>query len=74
MLYCARCDRNFFDGEDITIRSVAGTEQAYHHGCHVDLCDELREVAKSFGPTFDQDAYVPVMFFSRTFRDSQIVH
>jgi hypothetical protein len=71
MIYCQRCDRSFYDGEVITIRSVAGTEEAYHHGCFVEWTDEQREVAKSFGPTFDQSPELPVEFFSRTFRDSQ---
>ena len=73
MLYCEFCERSFYEGEEITIRSVAGTETMYHHGCWLAYSDELRKVAAAFGPEFDQQTEVPIQFYSRIFHSGQIL-
>ena len=72
MLFCNRCDKPFYDGEEITIRNLNGTELVYHHSCFISWTDEQREVEKSFGGCFEQDSEKTVEYYSRTFRDSQI--
>lgn len=68
MIYCHWCDREFYEGETITIRNLFGTEVPYHGGCFVGWAENEEKLREIFGEVADQD----VEFFTRNFRAAQV--
>jgi hypothetical protein len=70
MLYCAYCDRRFFDGELVTFRNLSGTHIAHHTECFETWRRSEEELCRLFSQEFDAGS---IETFERPFYDSQIV-